>query len=449
MHQKTFQKNPIGPTRMNKIAFTTLGLLASLLSAQGQAVIPGEYIVQLHPGSNPQAVAALHGIATRHVFTTAVNGFSGNIPPGILRQLANDPSVAGISPDRQVFAIGKPSAGGGAGSTVQTIPAGITRIGAAPKEGGITGAGVGVAIVDTGIDFNHKDLRVSDAQFSAFGGTAQDDQGHGTHVAGTVAAVNNSLDVVGVAPAATLYPVKVLNSRGSGSDAGIIAGLDWIARNSAHLNPPIRVANLSLGRTGTAGDNSTLRAAFSKLTGLGITVVVAAGNDSSQEVSQNVPAAYPEVIAVASTTALQGTSQYSSYPLGIAADTASYFTTDGAWDENGNTGVTISAPGEDQENISKAGFISSVGILSTKLGGGTTRMSGTSMASPHVAGVVALLYQKAGGTLNSEEARSALMLGAVKLYKAPYNSPTNSYTFDGDREGILSASGSLQQLNAP
>ena len=105
-------------------------------------------------------------------------------------------------------------------------------------------------------------------------------------------------------------------------------------------------------------------------------------------------------------------------------------------------GVTISAPGEDQENVSNAYLLSSVGILSTRLGGGTTRMSGTSMASPHAAGVVALLYEKAGGTLSPSIVRSKLAAASNKGV-APKDSPTSCYTFDGAREGVLYAPSAL------
>jgi subtilisin len=295
--------------------------------------------------------------------------------------------------------------------------------------------------VDTGVDFNHEDLAPLGAlSFSAFGGSAQDDNGHGTHVAGIIAARNNAVDVVGVAPGATIHAVKVLNAAGSGSDSSVIAGLDWVAANSAS----IRVVNMSLGRAGTIDDNPAMREAIQALVAApkGITVIVAAGNDPKLEVSQQVPATYPEVIAVASTTARQGTNQYKFFSGVIEADTASYFTTDGAYNAATGIGVTISAPGEDQEDISKAGFIKSVGILSTKLGGGTTRMSGTSMAAPHVAGVAALVHEKFPGVLPAE-VRDRLELGATRIGHAPLDSPTSSYTFDQVREGIVDVAGAL------
>ena len=166
-------------------------------------------------------------------------------------------------------------------------------------------------------------------------------------------------------------------------------------------------------------------------------MVVAAGNDCGSEISDQVPAGFSEVSAVASTTAKDGTKNRFGY--GVGADTASYFTTDGA-------SVAISAPGEDQENVSNGYFISSVGILSTRLGGGTTRMSGTSMASPHAAGVAALLYQQ-NGSLSPIQVRSKITAGASNpgpgADAAPKDSPTTCYSFDGKREGVLSVPGAL------
>jgi subtilisin len=345
--------------------------------------------------------------------------------------LEQHPAVKAVIPDRPVEKLGKPTGGGG-GSQQQSTPSGVARVRNSTVT--YTGSGVGVAIVDTGIDFNHADLAVGATCFTAYT-ACQDDDGHGTHVSGIVAAKDNAIDVVGVAPAATVYAVKVLNQNGSGTDSTIMAGLDWVRTNANAVAPPIRVVNMSLGRTGSVDDNPALHASVQALTTVGIVVVVAAGNDATLTVAQQIPAAYAEVMAIASTTAVGGASACTRHPASIAADSASYFTTDGA-------GVAVSAPGEDHEDISKSCFISSAGILSTRLGGGTTTMSGTSMAAPHVTGVVALLEQAFPG-LTPASARSRIANGASRIGVAPLDSASSIYTYDGMREGVVSASGAL------
>ena len=426
-------------------AISALLVSPAIAQRPGDAV-PGRYIVEVRGQVDAGIVAWSHGLAPDRIYRHAVNGFAGFIPPGQLKRLAADPDVVSIVPDRLVSIVAKPDKTGkpspDTSTSGQVVPAGVLRIGADRAWAIATGLGVGVAIVDTGIDFNHPDLNVASESFTAYIGTAQDDHGHGTHVAGIVAALNNDLDVVGVAPNATLYAVKVLDSRGSGYDSDIIAGLEWIFKaNSGVLygkpvSPAIRVVNMSLGRPGSLDDSLPLHTAVKNLYDAGITVVVAAGNDYDLEVKQQVPATYPEVIAVASTTAKKGTSKLRGFRQGIAADTASYFTTDGKF-ENG-IGVTISAPGEDQEDVNSAGFISSVGILSLKLGGGTTRMSGTSMASPHVAGVVAQLVEL-NSSRGPEDIRYIIRSNASRDGTAPLDSPTSAYTYDDEREGIVLA----------
>jgi subtilisin family serine protease len=244
--------------------------------------------------------------------------------------------------------------------------------------------------------------------------------------------------------------VKVLDSAGNGSDSTVMGGLDWVATNGANLVPPIRVVNMSLGRAGQLNDNPALRAIVQTLYNQGITVVVAAGNEPDLEVSQQVPATYPEVLAIASSTALDGSNGRCRFFTGIiAADSASSFTTDGRFDPATGIGVTVSAPGEDRENVTRSCFAQSVGILSTKLGGGTTRLFGTSMAAPHAAGVVALMWEKtlllnSAGLLHPEDARATLRAKAALVGEAPLDAPTTGYSFDGEREGILSAPSVLQ-----
>ena len=421
-------------------AFATLFLLhgtASTALAQG----PQDYIVRFREGTTTAAradVVRKSGAALGFNFGR-VNAAAVRLTnPAALAALQNDPSVLAIIPDRRVAAHqdvhGKPGGGpngGGSsgGGSAQVTPLGVVRVGAPTSNS--NGSGIGVAVLDTGVDLAHSDLDTVDA-FNSFGAqSCQDDQGHGTHVSGIVAARNNTIDVVGVAPNAQIYCVKVLDSGGNGSDATVMAGLEWVRNNFNAVVPNIRVVNMSLGREGTVDDNPDLHALIIQLEAAGVTIVVSAGNDPSLEVSDQIPAGYAEVVAVASTTAAAGSNQCRFLPSAIAADTASYFTTDGA-------GVTVSAPGEDKEDVSKGCLIKSVGILSTRLGGGTTRMSGTSMAAPHVAGVVARYYQ-AGFTGADIRQFFQGPPTAVGVGAAPLPSPTSTYTFDGILEGIVQA----------
>ncbi len=450
------------------ILLVLLGMTASI-SAYGQntaAKTPDRYLVRLRDGVSADQIAAKHKASGFHAFKHVINGFSGTLTPSQLNTLKADPAVLSVAIDRAVKAHGsladidawanlvgingKPGGGTTTTRAAETLPAGVERIGAIPGIVSYTGNGVGVAVVDTGIDMNHLDLRLGAKSFKAqvtngllvtseSPTAGQDDNSHGTHVAGTIGAKFDGYDVIGVAPNVTLYAVKVLNSAGSGYESTVMAGLDWIANNASTVTPAIRVVNMSLGRAGTLNDSLPYRAAIKKLVDMGLTVVVSAGNDATKEVSGMVPATYPEVIAIASTTARAGTTTISAF---IDRDSASTFTTDGAFNASTGIGVTVSAPGEQQENIVR-GRISGVGILSTKLGGGTVRMSGTSMSCPHATGVVALLYEQTGGTMTAEQVRSRLMTGALKAGAAPYASPTSSFTFDGVKEGVLDAIGAL------
>lgn len=425
-------------------AFILVIALVLIAPASGNAQAPASeasnVIVLFRDGvtaaERERLVQQSGGVAKRHF---------RNVPASAARAeararafLERHPDVLSVVPDREVEKLGKPTSSGSE-TAAQVVASGVTRVGAQPGAVAFTGAGVGVAIVDTGIDFQHGDLTVASTCFTVYA-ACQDNEGHGTHVGGIVAAANNAIDVVGVAPGATLYAVKVLDRRGRGTDSTIMAGLDWIADHAALVSPAIRVVNMSLGRRGTLDDNPALRAAVQAVVGAGITVVVAAGNDSTLEVSEQVPATYPEVVAVASTTATAGSSACGGHPSPVIGDTASYFTTDGAFDSLTGIGVSVSAPGEDREDISKSCFLKSVGILSTRLGGGTVRMSGTSMAAPHVAGVVALMAEQSAVT--PDDARRRLRLGADGV-DAPLDSPAGGYSFDGEREGVVWAPGAL------
>jgi subtilisin len=431
--------SPNSVVRRSWSADTSVRLIAAVLlvmlgtSGVALAQASENYIVQFREGTSAaDRAAVLRGAgAALGANFGRVHAVAVRVPDAnALTTLVNNPFVRAVVPNRRVFAYqnGKGKPGGGGGGTTQVVPAGVARVGRPTS--GSNGLGVGVAVLDTGVDLAHPDLAGTVDAFNTFGAqSCQDDEGHGTHVAGIIGARDNTADVVGVAPQATIYCVKVLDSAGSGSDATVMSGLDWVLDNHASVVPAIKVVNMSLGRPGAVDDNPAMHDLIVAVEGAGLTVVVAAGNDPTVDVSSQIPAAFPEVIAVASTTALAGTNQCRILSAAVAADTASYFTTDG-------TGVIVSAPGEEQENVSRGCFISSVGILSTRLGGGTTRMSGTSMASPHVAGVAARYYQ-AG--FQASDIRQLLQLDADRVGTAPLDSPSSQYTFDGAREGIAQA----------
>lgn len=392
---------------------------------------------------DPTATAQAHGIQPYFTYSLALNGFGAQVTPGQLRALQNDPRIAGISLDRLITAgvqplapppgkgEGKDKGGDGGTEDLEQMPAGVVRIGAPDAwDGlGLTGAGIGVAVFDTGIDSDHPDLidNLSGVHYDGAFGTYEDGHGHGTHVSGTIAAVRgNSIGVVGVAPNATIYGVKILNDAGEGDDMTIIGGLDWVMDHN--LNNPgslIHVINMSLGGPGGAlDDNGPLHLAIQNAVASGIAVVVSAGNTCEITVNSNVPARFPEVISVGSSTAESGSGR-----INIPQDTESYFSTDGA---------DITAPGETREDV-KGNLIRSVGILSTAVGGGLTEMSGTSMASPHTAGVAALLYEAAGGFITPAEVEDAITFGADNIGILPLEAAVSCDITDGDQEGILSA----------
>ena len=258
------------------------------------------------------------------------------------------PSVKRIDADVLVRATGRKSTPPPQPS--QTLPWGIDRVEADLAWSTTSGTAVKVAIVDTGIDLDHPDLALNiKGGVNTINSTksANDDNGHGTHVAGTVAALNNSIGVVGVGNAAHLYAVKVLDRNGSGFLSDVIEGLEWTVNNS------MQVVNMSLG---TDSDIQSFHDAVIKVNQAGIVQVAAAGNDGA---AVDFPAAYPEVIAVA---AVQ------KNPDGTLS--AASFTSRGLE-------VDLSAPGVD--------------IPSTYKGDGYKTLSGTSMASPHIAGTSALV----------------------------------------------------------
>ncbi len=270
-----------------------------------------------------------------------------------LERLRSRPGVAYVELDAIVQALG------------ETVPWGVERIGARLVHPYQTGDGVKVAVIDTGIDYNHPDLAgkvVGGVDFVQDDDDPMDDNGHGTHCAGIIAAVDNDIGVIGVAPGAGLYAVKVLDSTGSGYVSDVAAGIEWAVKQGA------KVISMSLG---SDSDSTTLRNACDAAYAAGVLLVAAAGNDyrkwgSIEFDTVDYPARYSSVIAVGATDQSDGKASWSST----------------------GSALELAAPG--------------VSINSTYKGGTYATMSGTSMACPHVAGTAALVWANEPGLTNAE-----------------------------------------------
>ena len=348
---------------MNPVSQDDVAAPAPVMSAVPGQGIDGEYIVVLKQGADAKGIAALVGVNPRFVYDVALNGFAGALNAGQLNALRHNPNVAYIEQDGVMSIV------------AQTLPWGINKIDAdvsSTKAGDGSGAisNVHVYIIDTGVDQAHQDLYVVN-HVNFAGGPNKDCQGHGTHVAGTVAARDNGVDVVGVAPGAPIVGVKVLSCSGSGSTSGVIKGVEWVTANAK--KPAI--ANMSLG----GGVSQALDDAVVTSANSGVFYALAAGNDGAD--------------ACKSSPARAGAGTNNGIMTVAATDSGDKET---SWSNYGNC-VDIWAPG--------------ASILSTKNGGGTTTMSGTSMASPHGGGGGAL-YLASNTTATPVSVESALK-GAV------------------------------------
>ena len=347
-------------------------MVIALLSGLAGSPVPAEgagkpYIVVLHrdvvAASRVATTAAdlgrEHGITIDHVYQVVLRGFAARLSPSKLARLSRDPRVASIGLDRKVHAF------------AETLPTGVDRVGGDSTTEGAppTQAGEAVAVIDTGIA-RHSDLNIAGGHNCAPGKRRdwQDGNGHGTHVAGIIGAKNNGRGVVGVAPGTPLYAVRVLDDFGSGRISWLICGLDWAAANG------INVANMSLGgrfpgEDRDICDSSPLHIAICDAANLGMKIVVAAGN-AGEDAGDYFPAKYDQVTTVSALADSDGCAGRQGDPtLDGADDTLATFSNDGDV-------VDVAAPG--------------VGILSTWPNGRFARLTGTSMAAPHVTGAVAL-----------------------------------------------------------
>ncbi len=333
------------------------------------------YIVAFAP--HTQAPAALaRGLAVHNGFMLdftyehAIKGFAAKLTPAQVQILSRIPGIT-IQPDEETRI------------SAQSIPVGIQRIGTLDNAtANINGlddrVAANVAVLDTGIDLSHPDLNVAGGYncTSSNRSDYRDYNGHGTHVAGIIGAMDNDRDVAGVAPGANLYSVRVFSGSGTGYTSWLICGLDWITLNAG----TIQVANYSGGQWGTSGSScssDSLHRAVCSLVNAGVPLVAAAGNNG-RDASLTLPAAYPEVITVGATVDTDG------MPGGMGSRT-SYGSDDSrASFSNYGSAVTLYAPG--------------VSVLSTWPGGRTGYLSGTSQATPHVTGAAALYLADHPGT---------------------------------------------------
>ncbi len=340
------------------------GTATAVASAAGATT----HVVVLADTAGDDVAAVAHdllaplGLAPERVYEHALRGFSVTAPASLVADLAADPAVAFVEADRTFTVTG-------------SGPTGVDRIDADVVQtfGTGTSVDVDVAVIDTGVDGDHPDLVVHRQVNCTSGlivlagngcreGSGEDDHGHGTHVSGTIGARDDGAGVVGVAPGARIWGIKVLGTiLGTGSTSDVIAGIDYA---TAHADE-IEVVNMSLGGSGTSAATDE---AIANATDAGIVVVVAAGNDSA-DAAGYTPANSPTAITVSAITDLDGV------PGGLASGTCSGGDDTFATYSNYGSVVDIAAPGSC--------------ITSTRNGGGTTSMSGTSMASPHVAGAAA------------------------------------------------------------
>ena len=414
--RRRFAPAAIAASTLLALGSTALSAHAAPSTATGsdRAAAVGNYIVVLTDNATSGSIASAHdarfGVDVGHVYNAALNGYSAKMTPAVADLVAQDPAVQWVQKDTAVKA------------TAQSTPTGINRSEAdVSPTAGINGTdqrvNVDVAVIDTGVDLTHPDINVYQAgakNCSVGAVNANDLNGHGTHVAGTIGAIDNGSGVVGMAPGARVWPVKVLTDAGSGLNSDVICGIDYV---TAHADE-IEVANMSLGGAGTDDGNcgnsndDAMHTAICSSVAAGITYAVAAGNDSA-DAATSTPAAYDEVITVSALADFNG------LPGGGAASTCR--------SDQDDTFASFSNYGADVDIIAPGVCINSTWML-----GGYNTISGTSMASPHVAGGAALY------AANSPAATPAQVKAALR--SAGSSNWSNADDPDGTKEPLLDVS---------
>jgi subtilisin len=407
------------PTKPSTEATATPGSKGpDAVDAKGRPIAAGRYIVVLGDSADTTKVATRHrqgeGTKAERTFKHAFRGFTARLDAAQRQALLADPNVKAVVPDEVIQV------------TAQTIPTGVSRVGArsstvARINGVDEQVDADVAIVDTGIAL-HPDLNVAGGYNCSTSDRARwiDEHGHGTHVAGTVGARDNTFGVVGVAPGVRLWAVRILNSSGSGLLSWYVCGLDWILSQrdpNDSSRPLIEAVNMSVAKSGADdpscgfGNNDILHQAICRLYNGGITVVAAAANER-QSASRYVPAAYNQVITV---SALADTDGKAGGLGGRRCYSWGSYDRDDTFADFSNFGsdVDLIAPGKC--------------IWSTRPGSTYGYSSGTSMAAPAVTGAVAL-YKASRRLATPAEVRESLRyLGNQGWYTStdpdPYHEP--------------------------
>jgi subtilisin family serine protease len=371
---------------MRKLAYLAIaGLPLAALAQPAQAQEAGDkiansYICVFNKGSvsrgNVQAeanrAAQAGGAQVTRIYQVALQGFAANMSAQAAEQMrARNPNIAYCEQDQVVsippIRIAAKPGGGGGTQPPQETPWGIARV-----NGGGAGTFKTAWILDTGLDFTHPDLNVDTARSRNFverETSPADLNGHGTHVAGTIAAYDNAIGVIGVAPGAKVVAVRVLNRRGSGTTSGVIAGIDYVAINGQAGD----VANMSL----TGGASSALDSAVINASAGGVRFALAAGNNGANANNYSPARANgPNIYTVSAFSVGDNWASFSNY---------------------GNPPIDCAEPG--------------VSIKSTWLSGGYNTISGTSMATPHLAGLLLAGNVQNGGTVNGDPAAPADTIG--------------------------------------
>jgi len=393
--------------KINGLNISPTDITKKLRDVKGEK-IPNQYIVVLKNNNqlSTSSIKSLaneatnQGVAIRHIYENALDGFAIKVPNQIaLEAILKIPDVAYVEPDIKMKAF------------AQSLPTGINRVDgdlSSTKSGDGSGSvNVDIGILDTGIDLTHPDLNVY-RQVTFVSGTTSgnDDNGHGTSVAGIAAAKDDSQGVVGMAPGARLWSIKVLDSNGNGFISDIIEGIDYVTQHANEID----AVNLSFG---AEGSNTALHSAIINSVAAGVTYAAAGGNDG-KDASSVIPASYPEVIAVSATVDTDG--KCGGMSVGTTAgsdDTLADFS-------NFGSVIDIAAPGVLIKTTARANSY-------------TNSFSGTSASTPHVTGAAALYKSENPGASPSDVRNALRNLGSSPATTCDGNG--RGY-FTGDKDNI-------------